>query len=291
MTPALLLFAACGPKDPILHPDRVGFDFLIVDDGNDQLHRVDELRGHDWTTDLPPGTRDLIRWDDEHVLASHDGGAVKVRIEDGAIVREINGYTQIGSAIPQPQDAVMLFTQQSNGLWAFSVDRTGTETGSRILTGYREVRVVRELAMDYLLFTSGEPWRMYEVDGFGNVIFANGLPGRGHQAIKTSRGTYLVSTADRRQMREFTRQGAGVRTIDGAGLPEKHNIIWFAGFDQLDDPNLLVVTNWLAPSWADKSFGSHVLAFTPENEILWTWDDHVRADTVTAVVVLEVHIP
>jgi hypothetical protein len=285
-----LLLVACGPKDPILQPDRTSLDFLVVDDGNDQLHRVDELRGNDWTLDLPQGSRDLVAADAEHVLVSHGGGAWLVNVADGEVERKYEGLSAIISAMPQPQDAALLFTNQAGALRAYSFDRNGEETAERTFVGYNEVRIVREIANDYLLFTSGEPWRMFEIDGLGNVIFSVSLPWRGHQAIKNTAGNYMVSITDRLLVREFTRQSAVVRTIDGNPVAEEYNLVWFSGFDEVPSAGLTVVANWLAMA-DDPSVGAHLVAFDTAGEVAWTWEDHTRAGTVTAVQVLEAYVP
>ena len=59
---------------------------------------------------------------------------------------------------------------------------------------------------------------------------------------------------------------------------------WFSGFQQLESGDV-VIANWLGHGM--EGSGPHVVEFDTNNDLVWQWEDHTAATTVTNVLVIE----
>lgn len=281
-----LWMMACGPKDAVLEPDKLTLDFIVIDDTNNQLRRVDQLRGNNWTRDIPRGAIDIQHWDDDEVLVAHSAGAMRINIETGDTTWEVGGFIGVTSATPQPEDGVLLGVPGPNYITTFAVDRTGQDNGGGMtIPGIRLANIIRELPDNHILVTGGDPWYFSEMGGFNGTIWSASIPGRGWGAARMPNGTYLISTTDAVQVIELARTGETLATFSGAGQDEELGLRYFAGFDRLD--GMTVIANWMATSDGP---GAHVVGFQGANDLAWSWDD-TTVGSVPGVAVLEVHYP
>ncbi|HMV67774.1 MAG TPA: hypothetical protein PKA64_13075 [Myxococcota bacterium] len=283
----LLALVACGKKDPVLQPDRLSLDVIVVDQVNRQLVRLDELHGDDWRVEMPLGLRDLARMDEDTVLASYDKGARLIDVHTGETVRDIAGYLGVTSAYPQPDGSVTLVFANTDQINTITVDRAGNETGSQHYVGYRNVRVLREGRDNHLLFTTGEPWAMVELDQRGNELLRMRLPGQGYMAMMRETHTFVVSTTSALQIVEFTQLGQSVATWSGAVEAERYGLTSFGGFDAVSEFGLMVVANG-GP--VDDEARADVVAFDAASEVVWSWSDP-DVGSASHVAVLAVHLP
>lgn len=283
----LLTLMACNKKEPVLHPDLLSFDFIVVDQVNRQLVRTDELYGDDWRVDMPMGLRDLAHVDEDTVLASYDGGARKIDVHTGETVEEIKGYLGVQGAYPQPDGSVTLVFTPNAELRTITVDRLGNETGSQLWPNYRNVRLLREGRSNHLLFTTGEPWAMVELNETGSEILRMRLPGQGYMAAMRDTGSYVVSTTHNLSLVEFNQLGQSLGTWSGTADKERLGLESFGGFDLLPEYGMIAVANGGPETSGERA---HVVVFDSAGQIVWNWMDS-SVGSAAHVAVLAVHLP
>jgi hypothetical protein len=284
----LLMLVACGRKEPVLRPDLLSLDFIVVDQVNRQLVRTDELYGKDWRIDLPMGLRDLAKVDEDTVLVSYDGGARKIDVHTGETVADISGYLGVQGAYPQPDGAVTLVFTLNSEVRTLTVDPFGNETGAQTYVDYRNVRLLREGRDNHLLFTTGEPWAMVELDGRGNELLRMRLPEQGYMAAMRDNGVFVVSTTTNLSIVEFTQLGQSVATWSGAADAERLGLQSFGGFDLIPEHGMIAVAN--GGPVAGASDRAHVVLFDSTGQIVWSWADP-EVGSAAHVAVLAVHLP
>jgi hypothetical protein len=282
---AVTLFA-CS-KDPILTPDREAMHFVAVDSGGNQVHMVDQIRGTTWSAEVPSGARDISAWGEDEVMVSHSQGATRFDLETGEETWSLERYTGIGCAQPLDGGGVLLAGQYGDVLKVYNIDRFDEQVAERTLINYRETRLIRENTDGHLVFTTGEPWRVVEVDGFTNEVWTTSLPARGYQAERTPDDTVLASTDTDLRVLEIARNGNVLRSWNGSGLASAYGLASFRGFARLDD--LMVIANYVGNEGEEGD--AHILAMDEEGEVVWTWEDHETALAVTHVLPLEYFQP
>lgn len=295
MRPLMMLLVIACKKDEVELPDVPAMDVIAVDNRNHQLLRINELGGPEWTLDLPPGTRDLVWWDEDEVLASHGGGAVRVNIETGLVTWELAAYFGVFSALPYVGGGIELAYGDIRSASVLQIDKDGEEAGSANLSGYPELRTIRRTTPDRpgiagnMLLTTGEPWRFVERDALGQTIWGARLPGRGWQVMKAENDLFYVTTTTARTISVFDRTAGALDPIDLRLLSDVHGLVWLAGFDRATDPELFVVANWRdAPGAGD---GVDLLAVTPEGEVPWTWTAPGDDRAISSVLIVQAHLP
>lgn len=256
--------------------------FLAVDNGRNQLLRVGEDGAVAWTTPLPPGARDLARVGDD-VWVSHAGGAVRVRIEDGARLDAEVDLDLSGAQSVQAlgDDGDLRLAGQDGDVWVVDVDADGAELGRRTLPGYADLRLLRTLPDGHLLFTATGPDRVVEVDEGGAEVWTAPLPGKGYLALRADDGTTWATTGGDLRLLQLDADGAIVTALGGQvdlGLD------WLSGFCAVPGTDDWIVANWLGHNaWGT---GPHVVRFDPDGEVVWTWADHDAALQITHVLAL-----
>jgi hypothetical protein len=284
---ALLCALACAddPVDGSL-VDDAGLapppSVLAVDNGRNQLLRIGEDGAVAWATPVPPGARDLARVGDD-VWVSHAGGAVRVRLDDGARLDDDVDLDLSGAQSVQALgDAGELrLAGQDGDVWVVDVDAQGAELGRRALSGYADLRLMRTLPDGNVLFTATGPDRVVEVDAAGVEVWTAPLPGKGYLALRAEDGTTWATTGDDIRLVQLDAQGAIVASR--GALPDL-GLDWFSGFSQVPGTDDWIVANWLGHNaWGT---GPHLVRFDPDGEVVWTWADHDAALQITHVLAL-----
>lgn len=273
---------ACEPGDPVeaLAGEGLALRFLAIDNGRNKLHLVDESGGPGWTVDLPAGARDLTRVGDE-VLVSVGSGAVRLALADGAERGRIDGYLGVQSAQPLADGHVLLGRQADTSAALTEVDADGAQVREVLVPLSVELRLVRRLDDGHVLLTRGPPFRVVEVDADGAEVWSAPLPGKGYVAQRWCDRTFATTGADAR----LVELGDDGEVLAGWGGREAHDDLgldWASGFHLLPG-GVAVVTNWLGHVSSD--FGPHVVAYGPDDEVVWTWDPD-DVDKITNVLVL-----
>jgi outer membrane protein assembly factor BamB len=279
---------ACAGDDGASSPldDTVSAEppsFLAVDNGRNQLLRIGEDGVVAWAAPLPPGARDLARLGDE-VLVSHAGGAVRVRLADGA---RLDGDLDVDVSGVQSVQALsdagdLRFAAQDGEVVVVDVDAAGTELRRRTLPGYADLRLMRTLPDGHLLFTATGPDRAVEVDDAGAEVWSAPLPGKGYLATRAEDGTTWATTGDDLHLLQLDASGAVLTALGGddAGI----GLDWFSGFSAIPGSTDWLVANWLGHNaWGT---GPHLVRYDAAGEVVWTWADHEAALQITHVLAL-----
>jgi len=102
--------------------------------------------------------------------------------------------------------------------------------------------------------------------------------------VRLPNGSTLVSTGGAVTVVEMNPAGEQVGFVGGKPNHPQLGLDWFSGFDLLPNGNL-VVANWLGHG--KQGTGVHLVEFDQQNRVVWKWDDHERAATVTNVLVVD----
>jgi len=257
--------------------------FLAVDNGKNQLLLVDQVGGQGWSVPIPGGSRDLQRVGESHVLVSHGDGAAEYSLSDGSKGWSVSGYSEIQTARRLPGGETLLGGGMNVARF-YTLDKTGTELGMIELPGYPELRLVRVLESGNLLFTAAFPFRVVEVDMNGVMVWEAPLPDKGYTAERLPGGETIATAGEPCLVVTLAPNGEITRKLGGEDNFPDIGLDWFSGFDLRPSGNV-VVANWLGhDKWGT---GPHLVELTPDNELVWSWEDHDAAMQVTNVLVLE----
>lgn len=290
--PWLVLCVGCAAGTPSAGTDTdVPYDgppqlrFLAVDNGAMKLVLVDELGGAGWTVPLPVNPRDISRFGDDEVLVSHELGAVRVSLATGETTWEIDTASGVTSARALPNGNVLLGEQDGADVALVEVDDAGAEVSRVAVPDYADLRLVRRLDDGHTLFTAArDGFRVVEVDAAGAKVWDAPLPGKGYVAERLASGHTLASTGADARLVELDEAGAVVRSWGGrADFPDL-GLDWFSGFELLAG-DVAVCTNWLGHD--PSSPGPHLVAFSADNELVWSYNDRTAVVQVTNVLVLD----
>lgn len=266
--------------DPLDNPSH---RFLAIDNGLNHLLLVDQRGGQGWSVDIPGGSRDLQLVTGDHVLVSHGDGAAEYALSDGGRGWSVTGYSDIQSARRLPGGETLL-AGGTTDVTFYTLDQLGMEIGKVHLPGYLELRLVRVLDNEHLLFTAAFPFRVVEVDMNGAEIWQAPLPDKGYTAERLPGGETLATAGEPCLLVTLDASGEIMRKLGGEENFPGVGLDWFSGFHQLPGGNV-VVANWLGhDKWGT---GPHLVELTPDNTIAWSWADHDAAMQITNVLVLE----
>jgi hypothetical protein len=260
--------------------------FLCVDNARNHLLCVDQHRpATGWCVSIPPGSRDLQLLDGNRVLVSHGNGAAEYGLGSGRKLEwVVDRYAQISSAQRLRDGRTVLGANTATGVAIYELDRDGRELGKRVLTGLKDLRLLRLIDNGNILLTVSAPCRAIEVDPHGKIVWQAGLPDKGYTAERLSNGNTLASTGGDVTVLEFNPAGEQVLAVGGMQNHPQLGLGWFSGFDLLANGNI-VVANWLGHG--KQGSGVHIVEFDRDNRVVWTWVDHQQATTITNVLVVD----
>ncbi|MCB9752345.1 MAG: hypothetical protein H6713_20515 [Myxococcales bacterium] len=254
---------------------------LMIDNGLNRLILLDPGGGPVWITDIPSGARDLQLLPDDRALVSHGGGALEVSLSDGAIGWMIDDHQDIQTARRLDDGVTTLLGANAGPGVVFSyVDGDGAVQDTLEISGVTELRLARVLEGGNILFTAGLPWMAMEVNPAGETVWKAILPGKGYLAERLPNGNTLATTGDAVTVLELDEGGEVVNTLGGKQSFPDIGLDWFSGFTTLSSGDV-VAANWLGhDKWGT---GPHLVQFTPDNALAWSWEDHELAMQVTNV--------
>lgn len=257
--------------------------FLAVDNGKNQLLLVDE-GGGGWSVPIPGGARDLQLVDDAQVLVSHGSGALEIALVDGSEGWSVDGFSGVQTARRLPGGNTLLGMQGNGEVTFTEVDPGGALVKMMTVPGILELRLVRVLDDGHLLFTAILPNRVVEVDASGVVVWEAMLPDKGYTAERLPGGDTLATAGEPCLLVRLSPEGEIVEQLGGEAMFPRVGLDWFSGFSQLADGNV-VVANWLGhDAWGT---GPHLVELTPDNQLVWQWEDFEAAMQITNVLVLD----
>lgn len=128
-----------------------------------------------------------------------------------------------------------------------------------------------------------------EYDPAGKVVWEAAAPGGPHSAVRLENGNTLVSVGDKgkaddnAKLIEFDRAGKVVWELSNKDLPGAP-LKFLAGFHRLPNGNT-VLSNWLGHGNLRKA--PHLFEVTPEQKVVWTYENHEDFKTISTVVMGE----
>ncbi|MCY2996142.1 MAG: hypothetical protein NTY19_51085 [Planctomycetota bacterium] len=260
--------------------------FLGIDNGQNRLLCVDQREpAKGWAVSIPAGSRDLQRLGHERVLVSHGNGAAEYDLATGRkLAWAIDRYSQISSAQRLASGKTLLGANTAAGVVLYELNCEGQEVDQRLLAGLKDLRLARSLANGNVLLTVSGPCRVIEVDLQGQMVWQASLPDKGYKAVRLPNGNTLVSTGGAVTVVELNPAGQEVFVAGGKKSHPNQGLDWFSGFDGLPNGNL-VVANWLGHGQQGR--GPHLVEFDRQNRVVWKWEDHQLAATITNVLVCD----
>ena len=258
--------------------------FLAVDNGGNRLLLVDrEDAKKGWSVPLPARCRDLQRVDGNRILVSHGDGAGEYDLATGAQQWKVAGFKGVNTARRCKDGTTLLGMQDGGGVRFVWVDREGKEVRNLKASGCKGIRLVRTTSSGNLLLTAPGPLRVIELDNKGSIAWTAKLPGKGYVAYRMPDGTTWATTGETCTVTVISPEGKELRRFGGRDKYPKARLHWFSGFSPTPDGGV-VVANWCGHG--KQKQGPHVVAFNARNELIWSWEDHEAASTVTNVLPL-----
>lgn len=271
--------ASSGDETGTATPRR----FLAIDNGKNQLLLVDEIGASGWSVAIPGGARDLQLVGEDQVLISHGSGALELALADGSAGWSVDGFTGVQTARRLPGGNTLLGMQGNGEVTFMEVDPGGAAVKMLTVPGMLELRLVRVLDDGHLLFTAILPNRVVEVDIDGMVVWEAMLPDKGYTAERLANGDTLATAGEPCLLVRLSPEGEIVEQRGGEAMFPEVGLDWFSGFSQLGNGNV-VVANWLGhDAWGT---GPHLVELTPDNALVWQWQDFEAAMQITNVLVL-----
>ncbi len=259
--------------------------FLCVDNGANRLIHVDQSRrGHDWSVELPAGSRDMQLVGADTVLVSHGSGAGEYSLAEGKLLRVVaSGYQGINSA-RRLESGGTLLAGRTGDVYLLSPEGV-QERVFRIGYEKLDIRLVRLNAAGNLLVVQTAPPRaLLEADMTGRVLKTLPLAGKGYRAQELANGNLLISVGDSVEVIEMDAAGKRVRVFGGKAMHPGLGLDFFSGFDVLPNGNI-IVANWLGHG--KQGTAAHLFEFDGANQVVWQWGDHTVARQVTNVLVID----
>ena len=254
--------------------------FLALDNGGNRLVLVDQAQpARGWSIPIPPGGRDLQRLGDR-VLVSHGTGATEYALADGKAGWSWTGGKGISSARRLADGATLLLRDGA----MLRLPAGATKPTEIPVAGLEGSRLVREDGPGRFLIGLSNPKALLSVREDGHVLSRLPLPGKGYTGLRLPEGHVLASTGAAVSVLELDAQGAVVRTFGGLQAHPQARLLWFSGFQRLANGDV-VVANWCGHGQEGR--GPHAVQFDAANRLVWSWEDHRAAATVTNLLILE----
>jgi hypothetical protein len=262
---------------------------LMVDNGASKLLLLDQIDpSKSWTVTIPGGSRDLQLIGTDKVLVSHGNGAAEYLLATGAPAGwAVTSYAGVSTAQRLASGRTLIGWSVTGKMTFSEVDTAGAEVAKVEVNGLNQLRLARRLANGNTLFTGeravGE-WIVFEVDGTGAIVWEKPLTGKGYVALREAGGNTLATTGATVTLTELTPGGTTAKLWGGTTAHPTARLQWFSGFQVLGNGNV-VIANWLGDG--KLTMGPHAVEFDADNKLVWQWEDHTAAMTVTNLLVLE----
>lgn len=284
---AVLAACLCGLSAGAAEQGAVRHRFICVDNAANRLVCVDQAEpGRGWSVAIPPGSRDLQRVGEAAVLVSHGNGAAEYDLATGAKrAWAVDRYKDIQTARRLADGKTLLASVRGE---LIELDKDGKELGrTRIDQPGLNMRLMRVLQSGNLLIGAKSPSGVLEVTRQGRVVRKWALPGSGYTAELLPTGHILSSLGDEAKVVEMDAGGKVLRHVGGKADHPRAGLDFCSGWERLANGNIVMV-NWLGHLKGQAARGRpHLVEFSPDNRIAWTWGDHEVVRTATNVLILD----
>lgn len=271
---------------PAAAQEKVKHRFFAVDSGKSQLLYVDEVEPkNDWTVKVPGGPRDLRLLEGGKLLLSHGKGWAEYDAKTGKELGVVNGFGGINAAIRLANGHTLLGGNSSKGITLYEVDATGKEVKRVVLEGKRDLHIMQRLDNgNVLLSHNTKKSYLLEVDAEGKIVWEPAIPGPADDVKRLANGHTIAPTGDLCTIIELDKEGKVVLTLAGEKNHPKAGIKWLASVHPLKNGNI-IATNWLGHGVGP--VGPHLIEFSRDNKIVWSWTDHKRAQMIHNALIVE----
>jgi len=283
MRTAAVFFAACALTVEASGKE-IRHRWVCVDNGANRLVHVDQKdTSRNWSVAIPGGSRDLEALGGGKLLVSHGNGAAEYSLADGKRLRwVVDRYRGIQTARRLANGNTLLCTSRGA---LYEVDRSGREVGkAQIAVKKLNMRLMRVLPSGNLLIGAAGPRAAIEVTRQGKVVKTMRLPNKGYTAIRLKDGRTMAGTGGDARIVTLDAGGKIVSQVGGKDAHPALGLDFCSGWDRLANGNC-VMANWLGHG--KRGTAPHLVEFTPDNKVVWTWEDHKMARQVTNVLVLD----
>ena len=256
-------------------------EFIAVDNARNNLIYVNEYDpGKNWLVKIPGGSRDLQLVKKNTILVGHGNGCAEYQLDTGKKSWEITGRKGIQSARRLPNGNTILAEEKS----ITEVDRDGLTIRTIKMTGISTLRLTRVLKNGHFLRTGKtKNYLVVELDQHGKTVWQAPLTGKGYLAERLPNGNTLATTGETCTVIELNPAGKVIKTYGGRNRFPKANLKWFSGF-HLQTNGHIAVANWLGHG--QKGTGPHLVEFSPDHELVWSWTNHTTAQQITNVLII-----
>lgn len=258
--------------------------FLAVDNGSNKLLLVDEIGGKGWARSIPPGSRDLQLIDGDKVLVSHGDGAAEYRLSDGAPGWSVTGYSGISTARRLANGNTLLGGSDGSGVTVYEIAPDKSLKSKHAFAGLTDLRLMRPLDNGDILLSLAASHKVVEVEPGGGIVWSAALTDKGYEAVRLPNGHTVATSGEDCRVYDLTADGKATMVAGGLEKHPKENLLWFSGFEILPNGHYFVA-NWNGHGMEGK--GPHAVEFDAANNLVWKWDDHQAASTVTNVLTYE----
>ena len=153
--------------------------------------------------------------------------------------------------------------------------------------GHTYMRNSRKLDNGHYLVTHNGANVVREYDAEGKVVLEIPAPGGPHSAARLPNGHTLIACGDGKggpRLFEADQTGQMVWEVKGNDLPGV-SLKFAGGFQRLPNGNI-VLSNWLGHNHFGES--PHLVEFTPDKKVVWTFADFKTMRTISSVYLLDV---
>ncbi len=279
----------------------------LVDNGLSKLIFLNQKDpSKSWTVPIPAGSRDLQLVANNKILVSHSNGAAEYDRATGAQNWSVSTYLGVSTAQRLPNGNTLLGwsmppTDTTIAKVMFSeVNSTGTEVSRITINNITTLRLARRLANGNTLFTgdinNDLQFKVFEVDATGTIVWWQLLYGsRGYVANRLDNGDTRATLGpigrfyepgkDDNKVVQFSSNGSIVKFWGGMANHPNARLRKFSGYSVVPGNGNILVANWLGDG--NVGTGPHAVEFDAENNLVWSWEDHSAAQTVTNLLVVE----
>ena len=280
--------------------------FLVDNGASNLLYLNQKDPSKSWTVPIPGGSRDLQLVAGNKILVSHGNGAAEYDRTTGVKGWSIDTFAGVSTAQRLPNGNTLLgwskaSTASSPAKIMFSeVNNAGEELSRKPINNITTLRLARRLPDGHTLFTgdinNDLKFFVLEVDENCNIVRKHSLFGaRGYVATRLSNGDTQATIGpigalwepgrDDNKVLQLSQTGSIVKYWGGMTDHPDARIRKFSGFSNVPESTNIVVANWLG----DGNIGSgpHAVEFDDNNKLVWSWEDHAAALTITNLLVVE----
>lgn len=258
--------------------------FLAVDNGANKLLLVDENGAKGWSIAIPAGSRDLQLLAGNKVLVSHGDGAAEYDLVTGAKGWSVTGFSGVSTARRLENGNTLLGSSDANAVTVYEIASDKSQKSKRVSAGLTDLRLLRPLDNGNILLSLASPHKVVEVNPSGATVWSAGLTDKAYVAIRLANGHTIATSGE--DCRVYDLDAGGKASLLAGSLekfPNDH-FLWFSGFEILANGHYFVA-NWNGHGMEGK--GPHALEFDAVNNLVWKWEDHTAASTVTNVLTVE----